>query len=422
MSFVLHVDGLRWRAGVESVRDAVRGAVGTGEAGSGDVVPVAKGNGYGLGNARLAREASRLGVGALAVGTVGELADVAADFAGDLLVLEPYEPADAGARTGWAATAGSEHAGRVIRTVSSAAGLRGVLADASAAAPVRLVLEGLTSMRRFGLERTKLGDVLADDEVRAAIGAGVLQLEGLALHLPLVQPQPPHRADPGAQWHDAAVGPAAPAGATARVQEVLGWAYAWAQQLAEPATGPAEGALTEPVAAQRLSPTLWVSHLDDAELRVVRAALPGVPLRVRIGTRLWLGARSTLVARGTVLAVHPVRRGERSGYQQRRTAREGTVLVVGGGTAHGVALAAPSPVRSARQRVVAAGSGVLEAGGWALSPFTVAGRQRWFAEPPHMQVSLVQVGTGVALPAVGDEVDCDVRLTTATFDQVLGLD
>jgi hypothetical protein len=207
------------------------------------------------------------------------------------------------------------------------------------------------------------------------------------------------------------------------VQEVLAWAYTWAQLLADLSLADADAAAAD-IAAAALSaaPTLWVSHLDDGELEVVGTALPDTALRVRIGTRLWLGARSALVARGTVLAVHQVRRGQRSGYRQRRTSRDSVLLVVGGGTAHGVALEAPSAVSSVRQRVVAAGSGVLEAGGLALSPFSVAGKQRWFAEPPHMQVSLVHLAAGVPAPVVGDEVDCDVRLTTATFDRIVGLD
>ncbi len=129
-----------------------------------------------------------------------------------------------------------------------------------------------------------------------------------------------------------------------------------------------------------------------------------------------------LVPQGTVLAVHELQRGDRSGYRQRRSARDGALVVVSGGTAHGVALQAPTPAASVRQRVVAAGTGVLEAGGRSLSPFSVGGRQRWFAEPPHMQVSLVRLPAGVPVPAVGDLLPCAVRLTTATFDRVLGLD
>jgi hypothetical protein len=292
------------------------------------------------------------------------------------------------------------------------------------------VVEGLTSLRRFGMTADDLGAALADPVVRRALQRGALVLEGLALHLPLVQPVPPHRRDPGAQWHDAAITPAlAPADAeapsaegsaagTARVREVLAWAYLWHRLLAGLTSD------DEPVAAEQLSAAaqLWVSHLGDRELGAVHAAVPDLRLRARLGTRLWLGDRSALAARGTVLAVHALQRGDRSGYRQRRATRAGALLVIAGGTAHGVALEAPSPAASVRQRMLAAGSGVLEAGGLALSPFTVAGRQRWFAEPPHMQVSLVQVGEGVQLPAVGDQVDCEIRLTTATFDQVIGLD
>jgi hypothetical protein len=75
-----------------------------------------------------------------------------------------------------------------------------------------------------------------------------------------------------------------------------------------------------------------------------------------------------------------------------------------------------------RQRAVAAGTGVLEATGRSLSPFIVAGAQRWFVEPPHMQVSLIHVPAGIAVPGVGDEVTVEVRMTTAHFDLTLGLD
>ena len=49
-------------------------------ANEGDLVPVAKGNGYGLGNVRCVREAQRLGLTRVAVGTVYEVAEVAASY------------------------------------------------------------------------------------------------------------------------------------------------------------------------------------------------------------------------------------------------------------------------------------------------------------------------------------------------------
>jgi hypothetical protein len=103
----LHVDAERWRAHAVEVRDKVcAAACGAGSATSepwDGLVPVAKGNGYGLGNARLAREAARLGVTTLAVGTASEVAQVADRFGGDVLVLNPYQPADASTAGDWAA-------------------------------------------------------------------------------------------------------------------------------------------------------------------------------------------------------------------------------------------------------------------------------------------------------------------------------
>ena len=55
MAFALRIDADRWRQHQDSVADAVLRAAGA------PIVPVVKGNGYGLGNTRLAREAARLG-------------------------------------------------------------------------------------------------------------------------------------------------------------------------------------------------------------------------------------------------------------------------------------------------------------------------------------------------------------------------
>jgi hypothetical protein len=427
VSFVLQVDAPRWRASAERARDAVRGALREAQSepagpGASDLVPVAKGNGYGLGNARLAREAARLGVDTLAVGTVHELADVAAAFPGDLLVLNPVEPTDTVAAAAWEEAMVAPWAGRVLQTVASAAGLQAALAGASPARPARVVVEGLTSMERFGWEPDELRAVASGGAVRDALDAGDLVIEGLALHLPLSQPDPAHPAIPGARWHDVAVEPALPPGATGRVGEVLRWHRGWLPLLGDLQAGTGGTVPQQRISGLSRAAALWLSHLDDAELRTVRDAVAGAPVRLRAGTRLWLGDRDSLAAYGTVLATHDVQRGRRAGYRQRRAPRDGTLVVVAGGTAHGVALSAPTPAASARQRVVAAGTGMLDAGGRALSPFTVAGRQRWFAEPPHMQVSLVRLPAGVAPPAVGEQVRCDLRLTTASFDRILGLD
>jgi alanine racemase len=421
MTFTVHIDGARWRRHTASTRDSVRTAIsaGTHQHADGDLVPVAKGNGYGIGSDRLAAEATRLGLSRLAVGTVLEAAALAPSYDGDLLVLTPFEPADAAAARAWVELAHGPHADRIVRTVSSRTGWDTLLVGPG---PVRVVVEALTSMGRFGLSAEEILELLAAPSTLEAITSDAVRIEGLALHLPLAQPTSAHLAVPGARWHDAAVAPAPPSGSTARVSEALAWGLGWQQALADLSDRVARTADADALTALTSSAALWVSHLDDTELATLRTALPDIALYARVGTRLWLGDRGALQARGTVLAVHEVARGEASGYRQRRASRAGAVVVVAGGTAHGVALEAPSAAASVRQRAVAAGTGVLEAGGRALSPFHVGGKQRWFAEPPHMQVSLVRVPQGVVLPLVGDELDVDVRMTTVHPDLVVGLD
>ena len=81
MSLTLHVEGDRWRA---HLRDTLARHPG--------LVPVTKGNGYGLGLHRLARRAQWLGVDTVAVGTYPELAELHQRFDGSLLVLSPWRP------------------------------------------------------------------------------------------------------------------------------------------------------------------------------------------------------------------------------------------------------------------------------------------------------------------------------------------
>ncbi len=340
MALTLYVDGARWRAHGDAVAAAVPG-----------LVPVAKGNGYGFGVARLAEQAQRLGAARLAVGVAAEVAPACSSYEGDVLVLEPHLPQvhpDLGSPDD-----------RVLRTVATPDGLR-------AARGHRVVVELMSSMRRFGMTETELGEVAGELRDHRA--------EGFALHLPLTQP---------------------PGGKVAEVVRAL-------ERLER---------------LELAGRPLWVSHLDDAELAAVRAAAPDTELRPRIGTRLWLGSDAHH-ARATVLAVHEVGRGQRYGYRQRRAPRSGHLVVVSGGTSHGIALAAPTG-GGAGQRVRAAGSGGLELVGRALSPFRVDGARRWFAEPPHMQVSLLWLPAVETVPAVGSELDVDVRMTTTTFDAVV---
>lgn len=379
MAFILQVDGDRWRSHVRSVRDSVQAVADT------RLVPVIKGNGYGLGQATLSRESASLGCDVVAVGTVFEVEDVLAHTLADVVVLEPFEPRDHAACLAWAKLAERWDAGRVIRTVASASALRALPESLPAA---RVIIEARTSMQRFGLTQQQAARVVG--EAGGAAVDGRVDIVGLTLHLPLVQPSAPADGDPTG---------------TRRVQEVFSWINLW------------NGITSEAHSSRRI----WLSHLDDLELAAVRRAVDN-PMNMRIGSRLWLGERAALSARGTVLAVHPLPGRSPVGYRQRTGPRDGTLIVVSGGTAHGIGLSAPSPAASLRQRVVTAGTGALDAAGRSLSPFTWQGGQRWFAETPHQHHSMLWLPRGCAVPEVGDQLIADVRFTTTRFDSVIGLD
>lgn len=387
MAFAVTIDAQRWRNHQDQVCEAVCRAA------HAPLVPVIKGNGYGLGQRLLADEAIRISADTVAVGTVFEVDAVAEYGTFDILVLEPFDPRDAFTMDAWWRLGQQLHAGRVIRTVASREAL---LALGEGPGSVRVVLEAQTSMHRFGFDETELLRVLADPQVRQAFAMGRVLVEGLAVHLPLAQPA--DEIDP----RGAGLG-------TAKVREVVRWAGLWQSE-------------TE-VWSGHNSPEcrIWASHLDDVEMAAVAASLPDVVLRPRIGTRLWLGDRTALHAAGTVLAVHPLPSNTHVGYRQRTGPKDGTLVVVSGGTSHGIGLSAPTPGANVRQRVVTAGTGALDAAGRALSPFRWAGKQRWFAEPPHQHVSMIWLPKGCMIPAVGDRMSADVRFTTSRFDAVLGL-
>jgi hypothetical protein len=399
MSFIIRIDTPRWQAHQEGVRDSLAAA-------GAQLVPVAKGNGYGVGNARLAEESARLGVPAIAVGTVHEVIDVLDAQPGlDVLVLEPVTLRTDVEASAWRALADHPAAGRVIHTIASPHAATDVVSLASPAAPRRVLLEGLTSMRRFGMTEDEVAAAITS--LAASIASGAVRLEGLALHLPIATPEAP-RIGSMAMLRVDGTPPEPMVLGSARVHEVVAWGLLWPSLLAN-------------LAAVEDAGALWVSHLEDGECTDIRAAVPDLPLRLRVGTRLWLGDRGALQARGSVLAVHATVEGQAAGYHQRRAPRDGHVIVVSGGTSHGVAMTAPRPARSVRQRAAAAGTGALEAAGRFRSPFHLpSGAHAWFLEPPHMHVSMLRIPKGTIPPPVGEYLDCDVRFTTVQPDAILG--
>ncbi len=252
---------------------------------------------------------------------------------------------------------------RVVRSVSTVEGVRALVG-------ARVVIEVMSTMRRHGVSPEDLPKLHgAIDDVR---------LEGFSIHLPL-------------DGVERAIDP---------VEEVFGW--------------------MERLRAARLPlRTMFVSHLSPAHLAQLQQQFPQTRFRARIGTRLWLGESAALEYRGAVLDVTRVSRGERYGYRQQKAAGDGHLVVVAGGTSHGVGLEAPKAVHGVMPRAKGVARAGLATVNRNLSPFIWAGKQRWFAEPPHMQVSLLFLPSDVAPPAVGDELVAHLRNTTTRADRVV---
>ena len=144
----------------------------------------------------------------------------------------------------------------------------------------------------------------------------------------------------------------------------------------------------------RIDPSLdvWVSHLAPD---TYDSLPPTHRYKLRLGTYLWHGDRGALHLTADVLQTRPVRAGTRAGYRQVEVPGDGTLVMVGAGTANGVA--------------------ALDDG---RSPFHHARERLALVEPPHMHTSMVFVPDGAPVPAVGDWLDLQRPLTTTTVDEL----
>jgi alanine racemase len=322
------------------------------------LVPVIKGNGYGFGAGLLAARCADLGVATVAVGVPSEIVPVRTAFGGEVLVMAPLRLEEL-----TASIAVSPPAADLLRTVAHADVLRAV---AELSMPPRVLLELDSPVHRHGISLAEL-PALAGSLRR-------VPLAGAAIHLPM--------------------------GGNRRA---------------------VTRSVLDAVSALRATgvhlESLWVSHLSSAEIDWLRLEEPGIAIRPRVGTGLWLADRRTFRVSGTVLDAHPVPAHELIGYRQRRSAA-GTLVVVSGGTAHGVGLRAGSAGGRRIDLLRAAMAGAAHGAGFSPSPFHWAGHRLRYADVPHMQVSMLLVPAGTRPPAVGERLTCDVRMTVTTFDEV----
>jgi alanine racemase len=143
-----------------------------------------------------------------------------------------------------------------------------------------------------------------------------------------------------------------------------------------------------------VDPTLdvWVSHLAPATYEGLPASHR---YKLRLGSYLWHGDREALRLEADVLDVRPVRAGEHAGYRLTEVAEDGTLVMIGAGTANGV---------------VAFTDG--------RSPFHHERARLALLEPPHMHTSMVFVPAGGACPRPGGWVDLQRPLTQTTVDEL----
>jgi hypothetical protein len=323
------------------------------------LIAVIKSNGYGLTQANLARTAKHHGLNRVAVGTVYEIGEVAANYPGEIIVLEPINPADLEAIKLWQLVLSGKDAHRIIATIATYSNINLVL---EMFPNIKWVLEIQTQMNRFGVNAILRQEMINFNGSRAA---GLL---GITAHFPF-----------NPKSHD--------------VSAVLNFA---------------ETNKIQDVA---------ISHVSSSDLQIHNQKFPELNLRMRMGSELWLGNRQAIRATGTALAFHNPESAQRVGYHQSKTDK--SYIVISGGTAHGIGLAAPSANRTLKQRTNAVGIGALQAFGKALSPFIVNGKKAWFVEPPHQHVSIVYGDFNHDV--VGTQIEADVRFTTTRADVVLGL-
>lgn len=207
----------------------------------------------------------------------------------------------------------------------------------------RVHLKVRSSMNRYGVAP---GDV---DDLAALVRAAGLRLAGLSVHLPLAGGDDDRLAE---------------------IEALLG------------ACDP--------------SMPLSVSHLATSAFRRMQERHPDRVFRLRVGTALWHGDKSTLRLEADVVDVHPIRAGERAGYRLCPAPIDGALVLVGAGSAHGIVPLGDgrSPLHFARQRMP-------------------------LLEPPHMHTTAAIVPDGQPCPAVGDWVDVQRPLTMVTADEVV---
>ncbi len=137
---------------------------------------------------------------------------------------------------------------------------------------------------------------------------------------------------------------------------------------------------------------VWLSHLSPGAYE----SLPDSHrYKLRVGTYLWHGDREAIKLEADVLDTRPVSAGQTVGYRLVPIEHDGTLVMIGAGSAGGVA-----PLTD------------------GLSPFHYGRVRLDLIEPPHMHTSMVVVPRGRPCPTSGDWVDLQRPLIMTSADEL----
>ncbi len=137
---------------------------------------------------------------------------------------------------------------------------------------------------------------------------------------------------------------------------------------------------------------VWVSHLAPTTYETLPTSHR---YRLRLGTYLWHGDRESLHLEADVIQTRPITAGSTAGYRLTQVPGDGTLVMIGAGTANGV-----HPLADDR------------------SPFHFQRRRLALLEPPHMHTSMAFVAAGDRCPQPGDWVDLQRPLTMTAVDEL----
>jgi len=342
MSLTLYVNNNYWTNSLKNVLNAYENSL----------IPVIKGNGYGIGKSNLAKKSEELGLTEIAIGTIFEAQEIINSDFNQIIVMDPIKDLDKNAFD----ELKKINDKRLVLTLSD-------IKDATNLENTPVIVEVLTSMKRFGLTANDLKTL------------SNYQILGLSLHLPIEN------------------------STNGKITEVKNWLKIYEEVLPQ---------------AKKV---VYLSHLSKEEFLKIKKEFPNFVFKLRLGTKFWLNDLSNFQIKSTVLAVHDVN-DENIGYRQRKV-NDNYIVIVSGGTSHGVGLQAPRSNTNLKSRITSILAGVLEAFDQTLSPFVISGKQRWFAETPHMNVSMLKLSKNITPPKVGSEITAHLRMTTTNFDSVI---